>query len=565
MSLRDETLKHTLKNALEHEGKASLNAVIGKLMALHSEDKKFVTKNIKEIAEIVREVNKLSLKEIMEKAGEFEGQFELKKREQREGLPELEWAEKEKVVTRYAPNPNGPFHLGNARQIVLSHEYAKKYDGVFFLRFDDTDPKVKKPIENAEEIFLEDLEWLDCKPDKTFFASDRLDIYYDFMKKLIDKNKIYSCDCKSESWRKLIKQKKGCKCRGKRKDFHLKVFKQMLANELKEGSIVLRLKTDLKAKDPALRDWWVAKIVNKPLHPRVKDKFVWPSYNFQSAIDDHELKVSLIIRGQEHFQNTEKQKFLYKYFDWVYPHAIHTGRIKFSEGLIFSTSEAKKGIDEGKYTGWDDVRLGTIRALRRRGFQAKALRKALLDLGINTNDAGLDLKRIIDYNKQLLLPTIKVLPFLREGMKLQVLQAVQINARVPVYFNNEAKDAYETDLKAGIQDFLVDKKAVKEFKVNDSIRLKQAYNIRIKSLNEFDALTDFIGLQKVGFPTLQWIKFGNEIDVEVLMPDNQKVNGLTSKNIFDLSVGDEVLFERFGIVRIEEKKEGKIVSIFTHE
>ena len=158
--LKQAITKHALKNATEHQGHANQGAVVGKLMALDKESRKEIESLLPEVKEIVNSIKSMSIEEQKQKLVDFEGQFEIQKTKPREGLPELEEFADGKIqcVTRYAPNPNGPFHLGNARQIFLSSYYAKHYNGKFLLRFDDTDPKVKKPMKNPEKIFVTDLE-----------------------------------------------------------------------------------------------------------------------------------------------------------------------------------------------------------------------------------------------------------------------------------------------------------------------------------------------------------------------------------------------------------------------
>src|SRR3989344_6387309 len=343
MEIEKTAYRYAIKNAFLHGGKADIAAVIGKVVALHKDVE--LRKALPSIQAMVKKVNSMPLDEIAEEYKKFEGSYELKPPEKKEGLPDLEWAEKEGVITRFAPNPNGPFHLGSARAAILSHEYARKYGGKFLLRFDDTDPKVKKPIQNAKVIFLEDLEWLGCSVDEIYFASDRLETYYAFMRKVIEDEKAYVCTCEVEKWRSLTRQKKACPCRKKKPEKQMQLFEKMLSNELKEGNAVLRLKTDLNHADPSVRDWWIAKIVDKPEHPNTNaaGKHVWPSYNFASAIDDHEFGVTLIIRGQEHEQNQTRQEFLYNYFGWKYPHSIHFGRVSF-EGAVLSTSMIRKEL-----------------------------------------------------------------------------------------------------------------------------------------------------------------------------------------------------------------------------
>jgi glutamyl-tRNA synthetase len=489
--------------------------------------------------------------EIKKEFESFEGSYELKPAEKKEGLPELDWAKKEKVVTRYAPNPNGPFHLGNARAAIVSHEYARKYGGKFILRFDDTDPKVKKPIPNAEQVFKNDLNWLGIKVDETYFASDRMPVYYQHMKNAIDLEQAYVCTCKPEEWRKLIKEKKPCPCRNLKRKEQMKLFEKMLSHEFKEGQAVLRIKTDLEHKDPSIRDWWAAKIVDWPEHPKAKQKYiVWPSYNFASAIDDHLMGVTLIVRGQEHEQNMTKQKYLYNFFGWTYPHAIHFGRIKLGK-MILSTSKIREGIEKKEFTGWDDPRLGTIQALRRRGFQAKALTKAVLDLGINPNDASIELSKLIDLNKALIEPKAKRVTFLEEPIELEVNYCKQ--EQIEKYGQKYQLNALEK--------FLVEKKEINEVKEGEIFRLRNALNAKMISKGELSSLSQFVGFPNIDKKLISWIL--EPMDAEILMDDNSKKLGLIDS--VKLMEGDYLHLNLFGYCRAEEVSAGKAKLVFMHK
>ena len=145
-------------------------------------------------------------------------------------------------------------------------------------------------------------------------------------------------------------------------------------SDYKEGEVVMRIKTNLLHRNPAVRDWPAFRIIDKGKHPFKKAR-VWPLLNFASAIDDYEFKITHIVRGIDLRISDERQGYIYKYFGWKYPETIYTGRL-FFQGLK-STSEIKKLIKEGKLTGWNDLSLGTIRTLRRRGFKAEAIKRKI--------------------------------------------------------------------------------------------------------------------------------------------------------------------------------------------
>jgi len=542
MTVEKDAYRYAVKNAALHSGKADVGAIVGKIKALYPE---LNIKKTMEIAlEAVKKVNSLEEKELGKEFEKFEKQgYELRPREKEEKLPLLDWAKtgREKVVTRYAPNPNGPFHLGNARTAFLSKEFASRYNGKFLLRFDDTDPKVKKPIENAEAVFKQDLHWLGLDPDETFFASDRLEIYYSYLKTALQKGFAYICDCESDEWRAKTREKKACPCRDVKAKEQLKKFEAMLKNDLKEGQAVIRIKTDLGHADPSVRDWWAAKVVDKSVHtnPKASGKHVWPSYNFASAIDDHLLKVSLIIRGQEHEQNKTKQEFLYKEFGWTYPHCFHIGRIAL-QGAVLSTSKIKEGIEKGLYSGWDDPRLGTIKAFRRRGFKPEVLKEALFDLGVNTNDSTIQWQKLADLNRKLVEPESERLTFFEDPLRLDVNLAPDNMGRL-----------------------VVNKKQFEGFKPGEVVRLRELFNVKIVKKDPLQVFADFVGTAKINRPIAGWFRQGQ--DVEILMDDNSRKLGIADEAIARKKVGERIYFDKIGFCIVDEKKEGKVFLRFSHK
>ncbi len=533
MSVEDDAFRYAIKNAFEHSGKANQGAVLGKLKAIYKEAE------VKELAlkakQACEKVNSMNEKEIEKQFRVFDANgWELKPKQGRTGLPELEWAEKrEKVVTRYAPNPNGPMHLGNARAAFLSYAYAEKYSGKFILRFEDTDPKVKKPMKYPEKVFKEDLEWLGIKVQEIYFASDRLLIYYDYMKKIISTGKAYVCFCEPEKWKEKVSKGKACECREKKPEEQLAFFEKMLSHELKEGSCVLRLKTDLSHKDPSIRDWWIARIIDNPEHPRVGKKFhVWPSYMFQSAIDDHEMGITLILRGQEHAQNQTKQEYLYNYFGWKYPHAIHFGRFSIGD-IVLSTSKTKEGIEKGLYSGWDDLRLGTIKAFRRRGFNPEAIRKIIIDSGITASDAKISFEKLAAYNREIIGNNVKRTCFLKEIQKIEI----------------EKK-------RSGEEIYI--EKSVAENSLGKKITLKSLYTVELtKEGKTYKAFAKEEKEKKS--QVVSWLK--KPMEVKLINADNSVEKAHIEET--ELKKGEYLLLEKKGyfIVEDEEKK----TLCFSHE
>jgi glutamyl-tRNA synthetase len=551
MSVKDDAYRYAVKNAFEHDGNANVQAVIGKIIALH---KGIAVKDvIKDIQGAVGKANSLSKEELESEFQKFDAQgFELKKPEEKEKtLPELEWAEVEPVVTRFAPNPNGPIHFGHARAAILSHEYARKYNGKFLLRFDDTDPKVKKSMKNAKEIFLKDLKWMGINVDTIYFASDRLELYYNHLQQLLQQGQAYVCNCSSEKWQGYARKKKACPERNRTPEENLQLFENMLNHTIKEGKAIVRIKTDLQHPDPSIRDWWACRIVDKPNHPRVKGKYhVWPSYMFQSAIDDHVLRVTLMLRGQEHAQNETKQKFVYDYFGWIYPHTIHFGRLKLGD-MVLSTSTIAAGITQKKFSGWDDPRIGTISALRRRGIQAEAIKQAMLQVGVKTSDANISPEKLHDINRGIVEKKADRIPFVRDAVKLTVQDTPKMKVDI---------DGKQYTLKKGKEVFWVSKK---ELKGRKEIRLRNSYNVYITNGGATSAQARYTSTEMKKLPVISWVQ--NGLKVSVKTPTNSAEQGIADARLGKKKPDSIVYLEKYGFCRVDAVKKTRVSLYYTHE
>ncbi|MDD5148279.1 MAG: glutamate--tRNA ligase [Candidatus ainarchaeum sp.] len=549
--IRKDAYRYAVKNAFLHEGRADAGAVVSKIIALHTGID--VKKAMPAIAEAVRKVNAMPAVEIEAEYRKFEGGYELKPKPKREGLPALEFAEKgAPVITRFAPNPSGVMHLGHARQAILSNDLARKYSGKFFLRFDDTDPKIKVPLEQGEELILQDLKWLDASPDKIFRASDRFELYYDYMRKTIEMEKAYVCTCDNEEWKKKKAEGTACACRDTSKKENLEKFEKMLKHEFREGQAVLRIKTDLGHKDPSIRDWWAAKIVDSPQHPKARHIHLWPGYNFASAIDDHELGVTLIIRGQEHAQNAEKQKYLYKYFGWEYPHSIHTGRVKSDIGYL-SKSKINLLAKKKDFLGYSDPRLGTLSALKRRGFQPEAIREIMIDIGLKTSDTTIEFKKLADLNKKFVSDAERI-AFIKDPVRLEVGFAQKTFAEV---------DGKEFELKQGSQSFLVDKSELEKIETGKIARIRNAYNVRMVKKDSLQAFAECLGPGPGQFPVIHWLIEEQSADTEIWTPKGM-VAGFVDNRITGKKTGEIVYLEKFGYCRIDQLKGNKAVLFWAH-
>lgn len=381
-------LAYALKNALDHAGKTSEKFVLSSLF--HEGLKKSDIKKIMPaLKKIIKEVNSLSLKE-------QEKKFEIlvnivDQRTQREGLSDLPGAKEGKVIMRFAPSPSGPMHIGHALTSSISFLYVQKYGGTFYVRIEDTNPENIDPL--AYKMIKQESKWLFKNKAKIIIQSERMSVYYKYLEKLIKTNSAYICTCNPEKFRKFVKSKKSCPCRGLPKKQHLERWNKMLSpskEAFKEGEAVARFKSDMKHKNPAMRDFPLAR-VNLTPHALQKTKYrVWPLMNLAVSVDDLELKMTHIIRAKEHRDNAKRQEMIFKALRKKPPWVGFLGRIHLKD-LPLSTTKIKQDIQQGKYTNWDDPRLPTLAALMKK-YKPEAFWKFSESVGLSEVDKTMDKK-----------------------------------------------------------------------------------------------------------------------------------------------------------------------------
>ncbi len=489
------------------------------------------------------------------------------------------------VVMRFAPNPNGPPTIGSARGIVINSEFSRKYNGKFILRFDDTDPKTKRPMLEAYEWYIEDCKWLGAKPDEVYIASERISNYYPYAEELIKLGKAYVCFCKREDFKALKDSKKACPHREIPAEKNLEFWKNMLKGSYSDGECVLRIKTDIRHEDPAIRDWVAFRILREE-HPRVGRKFiVWPMLDFESAIEDHLLNVTHIIRGKDLADSEKRQRFVYEYLGWNYPVTMHWGRVRVEEcgrdkvsdtclspkGSAtfgkFSTSRIRAAIESGEYTGWDDPRLPTVRALERRGIKPDAIRNLMLNLGISENDISLSLENLFAENRKIIDKETNRYFFVDNpaGLIVHDFPTDEINVKLPLHPNFRERGFREFHLKkdeSGNIKFFISGQDFNELKMNQNVRLMNLFNVEILGISpEKKSITaKYLEEKRLDVKKIQWVY--EYTNADVLMPDGL-ISGFCELNCRNIGIGDVVQFERFGFVRLEEKN-GKLKFCFGH-
>ena len=577
--LKEIIRKAALLNAVQHGGKAQVGPVTGKILGGKAELRAKPNELTAVVNGVVEEVNRLSAEEQKRIVGEKWPET-LKKEERTEEekkLPPLpNVAKYAQVVTRFSPNPDCVLHLGSARAIILSHEYARLYNGKFILRFEDTDPKVKRPSLIFYDKIRNDLAWLGCKVDEEYIQSDRLPIYYEYAAKLLREGNAYVCTCIPDEFRQKTLQKTACPCRGLPPEEQLERWNRMLDGSYAEGEAVMRVKTDLSYPNPAVRDWPALRIIDpeEHPHPRVGNKYrVWPLYNMAAGLDDHLLGITHIIRGKEHLTNGIRQSYLYKHLGWEYPEAIHYGRLKIT-GAFLSKSKIIQGVNDGTYTGFDDPRLATFAALRKRGITPEAIKKMIVDVGPKTADVTLSWENLYAYNRKILDPSCDRYFFVQDPVELKVKDVPRVfNAKLPLYPEQTERGQRQYMIIPKGDDktvsFWITKKDAENAEASALIRLIELFNIKIhgKTNDAFRASfasESYEEGRKMKARLIHWIPQGEEINCQVVMPDASVHNGFAESACKTLKPNDMIQFERFGFVRIDEASP-ELKAYYTHK
>jgi len=572
-SLDEAIRKAAVLNAIRHDGKADPGAVLGNLLGENPELKPRARELMPTVQHIVKDINSTPLTQLTQEASEkWLTDLTREKPEEVRKLPPLPNAAKyQTIVTRVAPNPDFVLHLGNARAAILSHDYARMYNGKFIVRFEDTDPRLKKAQLQYYDIIREDLKWLDCTWDEEYIQSDRLPIYYQIAETLLRKDAAYICECKPEQWKPLVTAKKACPDRKLGIPTQIERWEKMLNGNYAEGQAVFRVKTELNHPNPAVRDWPGFRIVdvNKTPHPRVGSRFrVWPLYNMASGVDDHELGITHVLRGKEHLTNMARQLYLYRHLDWTYPDAVHFGRLKV-EGMNLSKSRMMKALEAGEYDGIDDPRLGTLAALRRRGFSPEAIRQLMWEVGPKPVDVTISWDNINAINRKIIDPTSHRYYFVPDPITAEVSGVEKdIEVHPPLHPQHPEMGTRTLSLKArnGSSKLLLSGSDRTTLARSKTVRLMGLFNIQALRFQDGELRAERLdeSTPEADVPILQWVPPEDKLPVAVVLPDASETSGFAERALKGENVGSVVQFVRFGFCRLDEVRSDRVTLYFAH-
>lgn len=499
----------------------------------------------------------------------------------------------EEIYTRFPPEPNGYLHIGHAKAICLNYGLAKKYGGRFNLRFDDTNPE-KEEVEFVESI-QEDIKWLiEGNWDALYFASDYFEKMYDFAVDLIKQSKAFVCDLNGEE----LKNYRGdyntpgrpSPYRDRSVEENLELFADMRAGKYADGEKTLRAKIDYNHPDVIMRDTVIYRI-QRATHHNTGDKWcIYPMYDYAHPLED-------ALEGITHSICTLEFESHRPFYDWVLQNLSHhfhhlPRQIEFARLELTNTLMSKRYlralVEDGKVDGWDDPRMPTISALRRRGVTPLAVRTFATNIGVTKANSIIDMAVLehairddlnLSVNSAFVIldPIKVVITNYKEGEK-EYLPA-ENNPKNPEL--GERMVPFSREIYIERDDYSENPpKGYKRLTLGEEVRLKNAYFIKlneiVKDQNgnaiELRCTYDVETKSGSGFNarkpkgTIHWVDASENSKFEVhlyepLMKDvnGEKIFNEESMRVIENAVGETFLNETAPLTRFQFIREGYFV------
>lgn len=540
-----------LINASQHDGKAEVGAVIGRVLAEHPDLRKDPGKVARAAQAAVKRVNSMSPAQQIKLLQERYPKASVSApREGRKGLPPLPNAVRGKTVLRLPPEPSGFMHIGHGMAFTINYLYREEYDGELWLRFEDTNPK--KVALRYYDNFRKGITWLGIKWDHEKNVSDDIETIYQHGEKLIREGKAYACSCDPAKMKQLRFEGTSCEHRGTSVEHNLKIWDGLLSKKFKEGDYVIRFRGDMQNVNFSLRDPNLFRVIDRP-HPLTGEKYtLWPTYDVANAIEDELCGVTHVLRSSE-FRN-ELQQLIRDALGLKQPEVIQFSRFNF-KGTPVGKRFLRPLVEEKLVSGWDDPRMPTLEGLERRGILPETIRAFTLQVGYTKAEKEFDWSLLLSLNRKILDPGAKRYFFVPDPVLVKVAGAPKRSITVPYHPDQPLGErTFET-----ANSFYLPSADLKAMKSGSTFRLIDLYDVR-KTSSGAKYSGDEVS---PGTRKLQWVT-DDRSPVRVLVPgllfdesgtfnrDSLKeANGLAEPSISKVKVGEIVQFPRFGFCRLD--------------
>ena len=564
--------KWAAKNASDY-GQASAQKVLGRVLADHPECKKDVKGTMVLINDVCAQINALPKEALAIELSKFE--FEEKPKEEGERKINVPGVVQGHVVTRFPPEPSGYPHIGHAKAAFLDYEIAKQNGGYMRLRMDDTNPEKEK--EEFIPALCDGLTWLGIKwmGDITY-TSDLIPKFYEYADELILKHKAYVCTCPAAEVKKGREKGEECLCRTQMAEDHLLSFRRMIAGKFQEGEAVLRFRGNMKADNSVMRDPTLFRMIFAP-HYRQGTKYkCWPSYDVGAPIIDSLEGVTHALRSKEYELRDELYYAIIKLLELRPVRMLSISRLAIS-GAPISKRLITPLLAEGKVSGYDDPRLPTLVALRRRGIRPEAIRSFVLSFGLSLVESEPGWEKLLSENKKLIDPTSPRRFFVPSPVMVELSGAPQRILSLRNHPQNEALGSRSMEASSPIYIPLAD---VQKMAEGEIFRLKDWCNVKITGRREEVILTpdgtkslqpvlsaEFVSETGDVAKKVQWVSDSQKKAALVLVPKDlllpsgeynpdslKTVWGWTENASGEFALGQTSQFERFAFVVLDKKE-----------
>lgn len=465
----------------------------------------------------------------------------------------------DEIHTRFPPEPNGYLHIGSAYAINISYGIAKKYNGKFNLRFDDTNPG--KEDHEYVDVIMEDMKWMGFDyEDRLFYGSDYSEKIYNYALYLIRKGKAYVCNLTPDEVREyrgtLTTPGKNSPYRDRTIEENLELFDKMKAGKYKEGEAVLRAKIDMASPNMNMRDPVIYRISYTQHYKTGTQWCIYPMYDYAHPIQDY-------IEGVSHSLCSNEFKDHRPLYEWVLneldldnpkPRQIEFGRMNLS-GVVTSKRYLKMLVASGEVDGWDDPRLSTLKGMRRRGYTREAILNFLREIGVAKADTLVDVAMLENSLRQDLKLRVPSVMAVLDPIKVVVTNLPEEHLEYLTIENNgENEDLgkrempFTKELYIEREDFSENPpKKYNRLVLDGEVRLKGAYFIKCNEVmkNESGEIVElrcsydpetksgsgFIGRKVKG--TIHWVSAKYGVPCEVRLFENLFNDAPSGDNLFE--------------------------------
>ncbi|KAI1346083.1 glutaminyl-tRNA synthetase-like protein [Xylaria sp. FL0043] len=466
------------------------------------------------------------------------------------------------VVTRFPPEPNGFLHIGHAKAICINFGFAKYHGGITYLRMDDTNPEAED-----EKYFVaieEMVQWLGFTPKAVTYSSDHFQRLYDLAEKLIELGKAYVCHCNDDE----IKAQRGGENHGPRfrcahaersVDENLAEFRGMRDGKYKPREAFLRMKQDIEDGNPQMWDLAAYRVLDKPHHRTGSKWRIYPTYDFTHCLCDSFEKITHSLCTTEFIQSRVSYEWLNRTLGVYEPMQREYGRLSIT-GTVLSKRKIMKLVEKNIVRGWDDPRLFTLIAIKRRGVPPGAIVEFVSELGVTTAPSVIQISRFEQTIRRYLERTVPRLMVVLDPIPVVIDDAEEIEVDVPFSPKNPEMGSHRLRFTPTVYidraDFReVDSKDYFRLAPNKTVGLLQApYPIKAVSFTKDHATGQITEIRAVFDKEtkkpktyIQWVPSGSreaEVRIHNSLFKSEKPDSVEGGYLNDLNPESEVIYPK---------------------